>query len=167
MAETGIVRETDRAGGSILTEEGRSPAIYGLHDIVGDEPLPFQSVWFDRIDKNSGEARNVRVRKGQRAALQWELEKHFHARIGDAALADEVYREVSRISTSRAARILRPLHRGEKVPEAVQEARLALATAAMQLMAAEASSMANGEITADAMRDALRRQRPSLPRKGK
>lgn len=166
MSETGTVLDADLEGGIILAMGGGiSPVNYNRQVVVGDMPRRFQSVLFDRRADDPGVASKVKVKTGAAEALKLQLETAFHQRIGDATLTEDARREVSRISAARATRILRPLPSGHQAPDAVKTARLALATAAMELMATEAASTVENEITANSLRDVLRGQRPPFPKK--
>lgn len=156
----------DGERGRIRADTGVTPVRYERDVVVGRAPKKHDVVCFQRDERNPGVA--LRVRSGTCAAvtLALQLETTFRNHLGDAQLADDGLQEVLRISRDRAVRILRPLPLNDSVgPDAVViTARLALATAAMELMATETASIVKGEITAKSLRDVLRGQRPRLPR---
>jgi hypothetical protein len=166
MWEEGTVIEVDKAGGSIAAFALPSPVSYEIHAAGGRILKRNDPVCFDRDLKRPNIAVHVWAGSCAAAKLASQLVTTFHEQLGDAQLEEDGQQEVLRMSADRAARILRPLRRGDQLPDVVKRARLALATAAMELMATEAANI-EGKITANSLRDVLRGQRPSLPRKAK
>lgn len=156
MSEQGIVTDARSDGGII-----NGNITYDASVIVGTPPIRFQQVVFS-TDDPSNPRRATRVQLAS-SALAHQLGAEFAAVLDGAALDSDAWSEVARITQDRAARVSRPLADNKTPSSDVTKARLALARAAMALMAIEAGSQ--GEITATSLRDALRGQRPRLPRR--
>jgi hypothetical protein len=165
MSEEGTVASADNAGGLINAKAGASPVSYDALAVSGVMPRAHQTVCFDRPSAQSTGASSVRVGSCAAAQLALHLERAFAEQLDLGGLTEDSRKEVERIATERAARILKPVRGGTAASgEAIRAARLSLASAAMSLMAIEAAHAAEGEVTPKRLRDALRRQRPRLPR---
>ena len=129
----------------------------------GRAPREHESVVFERAP-GSSDATSVRVASSANTDLTESLRSAFESGIEANRLSGDVRAEVVRLAANRAARARRTNGKGATVPQDVLSARIALATAAMTLLAVEAGTIAPDELTADDLRNTLRRQRPRLPR---
>lgn len=166
MAETGTAFSTDERGGLISPEKPSSPVSYDAIAIAaggGRPPGEHERVTFERAPGKDF-ATSVRVTSSANAELTFVLRTAFETRLEADRLSDATRAEVVRLAADRAARAHRNAAPGEGVAEKVLEARIALATAAMALLAVESDSVPLEGLTAGDLRSVLRRQRPRLPR---
>jgi hypothetical protein len=166
MPETGTAFSTDDRGGLISPEKPSTPVSYDAVAIAaggGRPPREHERVIFERAP-GSGVATSVRVVSSTSADLTLTLRNAFETRLEADRLSGAARAEVVRLAADRAARAQRNATPGEDVAQDVLEARVALATAAMALLAVESCSMAPEDLTPGDLRRVLRRQRPALPR---
>lgn len=164
MAEEGRVFASDTAGGRI-DAAAPSPVDYDADAVVGSHmPRAGQTVCFERDPANAQRAASVRSGSCAAARIADDLKSAFDEYATRLAMNEAAEAEVWRLAESRALRVLRAPPGTEEVRPELLDARLALARAAMKLIAVEAGAL-DDEVSAEAIRDALRRQRPPLPRR--
>lgn len=162
MSEEGTIISGDNAGG-LINAAAPTPVSYDASAVSGRMPRQGEAVCFVRDPNQKALATSVRVGACVSANLAHSFEATFNGHAGGLALGDAARAEVARLADQRAMRVLKPAEGATSVPNELLAARIALAHAAMLLLAVEIRTL-KGDISPEALRLVLRRQRPTLPR---